>query len=86
MRFSQQYSAAWSQFDESHRAIDVTKTKNATAQTIPPNADALVAIKSVRRSGQKPTDRILPPRGSEGAIQPETAEVRYSVLVSTLFG
>ena len=60
MRLTEQYSATWSQFDESRRAIDLTQTKNGTARTIHLNADALAAIESVRHPGQKPADRIFP--------------------------
>jgi integrase len=59
MRLTEQYSATWSQFDESRRAIDLTQTKNGTARTIHLNADALAAIESLRHTGQKPTDRIF---------------------------
>jgi integrase len=60
MRLTEQYSATWSQFDESRRAIDLTQTKNGTARTIHLNVDALAAIKSVQHPGQKPSDRIFP--------------------------
>ena len=59
MRLAEQYSANWSQFDESRRSIDLTQTKNGSARTIHLNADALAAIKSVQRPGQKPSDRIF---------------------------
>ena len=65
MRLTEQYSATWSQFDESRRAIDLTQTKNGTARTIHLNADALAAIESIRHSGQKPADRIFPRCGTK---------------------
>jgi site-specific recombinase XerD len=46
------------------RAIDLTETKNGTAQTIHLNADALAAIKTVQLPGQKPTDRVFTKQGS----------------------
>ncbi len=60
MRLTEQYSATWSQVDESRRAIDLTQTKNGTARTIHLNADALAAIESLRHPGQKPADRSSP--------------------------
>lgn len=60
MRQSEQYTVEWGQFDPSRRAIDLETTKNGNARTVHLNADALAAIKSLRRKGQKRTDRIFP--------------------------
>lgn len=59
MRLSEQYSVEWKQVHLDRRAIDLEKTKNGQARTVHLNADALAAIESMRRQGQKPTDRVF---------------------------
>ena len=60
MRLSEQYTIDWSQVNTDRRAIDLDITKNGSARTVHLNADALAAIESTRRPGQKRTDRVFP--------------------------
>jgi integrase len=59
MRLSEQYTIDWSQVHTDRRAIDLDKTKNGSARTVHLNLDALGAIESVQRPGQKRTDRVF---------------------------
>jgi integrase len=68
MRLSEQYSCSWSQVDTTRRAIDLTETKNGSARTVHLNSDSMAAIESLRRDGQKPSDRVFPRNGSKGAF------------------
>lgn len=87
MRLTEQYSCTWSQVDQSRRAIDLTETKNGTARTIHLNPDALAAIESVRRTGQKPSDKVFPRLGTQGRFdtrswfQPCLAEAKITGYV-----
>jgi integrase len=65
MRLTEQYTCTWSQVDFSRRAIDLTETKNGTARTIHLNVDAVAAIKTLQRTGQKSTDKVFPRLGTE---------------------
>jgi integrase len=76
MRLTEQYTCTWSQVDMSRRAIDLTETKNGTARTIHLNADALAAIKTLQRTGQKPTDKVLPLLGTESRFDTRSWFVR----------
>jgi integrase len=60
MRLSEQYTVDWSEFQPRRKAIDLTKTKNGSARTVHLNADALAAIESLRRPGQRSLDPIFP--------------------------
>jgi integrase len=66
MRLSEQYSCTWSQVDLERRTIELTKTKNGAARTVHLNADALKAVESLKRSGQKTSDPVFPREGSRG--------------------
>jgi site-specific recombinase XerC len=66
MRLSEQYSCTWSQVDLERRTIELTKTKNGSARTVHLNADALRAIESLKRPGQKASDPVFPREGSQG--------------------
>jgi integrase len=66
MRLSEQYSCTWSQVDMERRTIELTKTKNGSARTVHLNADALRAVESLKRSGQKGSDPVFPREGSQG--------------------
>jgi len=60
MRLSEQYTVTWSQVHFDRRTINLTKTKNGSARTVHLNANALEAIKSVKRPGQRTSERVSP--------------------------
>jgi integrase len=60
MRLSEQYTIDWSQMHPDRRAIDLDKTKSGSVRTVHLNLDALGAIETMRRPGQKRTDRVFP--------------------------
>jgi integrase len=66
MRLSEQYTIQWSQVHLDRRTIELTKTKNGHARTVHLNADAVAAIESVRRPGQRGSDRVFPREGTKG--------------------
>ncbi|MGD0940151.1 MAG: site-specific integrase [Terracidiphilus sp.] len=66
MRLTEQYSCTWSQMDFRRRIIDLTNTKNGSPRTVHLNGDALAAIESVKRPGQKLSDPVFPREGSKG--------------------
>jgi site-specific recombinase XerD len=65
MRLTEQYSCTWNQYDKKRRAIDLTDTKNGSRRTVHLNADALAAVESLRKRGQKATDRIFRREGEK---------------------
>jgi integrase len=65
MRLSEQYSSIWYHFDPDLKVIDLTRTKNFSARTVHLNTEALAAIESVRKVGQKSRDRIFPREGEK---------------------
>jgi len=68
MRLTEQYSCTWSQVHLDRRAIELLKTKNGSARTIHLNADAVAAIESLRRKGQRVSDPVFPRHGTKGAF------------------
>ena len=64
MRLTEQYTCRWSQVHLNRRAIELTKTKNGSDRTVDLNDDAIAAIKSVQRPGQKPGDSVFPRKGA----------------------
>lgn len=66
MRLSEQYSCMWSQVDLERRTIELTRTKNGSARTVHLNVDALKAIESLKRRGQKASEPVFPREGSKG--------------------
>jgi integrase len=60
MRLSEQYTVTWSQYHPKRRAIDLSKTKNGSGRVVHLNGDALAAIESMRRPGQRSLDPIFP--------------------------
>jgi integrase len=64
MRLSEQYSLTWGQVHLDRRTIDLTKTKNGSAQTVHLNADSIAALQSIRLKGQKTSDPVFPREGS----------------------
>ena len=66
MRLTEQYSCTWSQVDFRRRIVDLTKTKNGSPRTVHLNADAMAAIETVKRPGQKLSDPVFPREGSKG--------------------
>lgn len=60
MRLSVQYRCQWHQVQLTRKAIDLTKTKNGSPRTVHLNADAIAAIESLRRPGQRSTDPVFP--------------------------
>ncbi len=65
MRLSEQYSSIWGQLDTHRNLIDLTKTKNFSARTVHLNSDAMAAIESLRKPGQRLRDRIFPREGEK---------------------
>jgi integrase len=65
MRLSEQYTVQWMQFHPDRRTIELTKTKNGHARTVHLNADAVAAIESVKRQGQRGSDRMFPREGTQ---------------------
>jgi integrase len=64
MRLSEQYSVTWSQTDLERGTIRLTDSKNGSARTVLLDPDALAAIKSLKGSGQKPSDLVFDPTWS----------------------
>jgi integrase len=60
MRLSEQYTVQWGQVSFDRCTIELTKTKNGSRRTVHLNADAIEAIKSVQRQGQRRTDVVFP--------------------------
>lgn len=60
MRLSEQYTAQWGQVSFDRRTIELTKTTNGSLRTVHLNADAIEAIKSMQRIGQKKADAVFP--------------------------
>jgi site-specific recombinase XerD len=60
MRLSEQYSTDWTQVHLKRKAIELSRTKNGHKRTVHLNADALSAIESLRRPGQRSTDPVFP--------------------------
>lgn len=60
MRLTEQFSCKWSQVNLRLKTIELTDTKNSTARTVRLNAEAVAAIESLRRPGQKGTDVVFP--------------------------
>jgi len=60
MRLTEQYTVTWDQVSFDRRTIELSKTKNGSRRTVHLNADAIEAIKSMRRPGQKKTDVVFP--------------------------
>jgi integrase len=59
MRLSEQYSTDWAQVHLKRKAIELSRTKNGSGRTVHLNADALAAIESLRRPGQRSTDLVF---------------------------
>jgi integrase len=66
MRLTEQYSCKWSQVDLDRRAIELPKTKNSSPRTVHLNADAVAAIKSVRKPRQSIFASVFPREDSKG--------------------
>jgi integrase len=64
MRLSEQYSCQWSQVDLQRGTIRLSDTKNGSARTVYLAPDALAAIKSLKASGQRPSDLVFDPSWS----------------------
>lgn len=60
MRLTEHYTVEWNQVDLKRRTIRLNKTKNGSARTVHLNSDAVAAIESLHRKGQKATDRVFP--------------------------
>lgn len=60
MRLSEQYSTDWTQVHLKRKAIELSRTKNGQKRTVHLNADALSAIESLRRPGQRSLDPVFP--------------------------
>ena len=60
MRLTEQYTVTWDQVSFDRRTIELTKTKNGSRRTVHLNDDAITAIKSMLRPGQKHTDVVFP--------------------------
>jgi integrase len=60
MRLTEQYTTEWSQVHLDRRTIELTKTKNGYARTVHLNEEAVNAIKSIRPSKARPSDRVFP--------------------------
>ncbi len=60
MRLSEQYGLKWGQVHLDRRAIDLTKTKNFNARTVDLNSDAVSALKSISRPGQRAHGPVFP--------------------------
>jgi integrase len=71
MRLSEQYSCTWPQVDLERRTIELTRTKNGSASTVHLNLDALKAIESLKRRGQKASDSV------RTAVLPSCRSDRY---------
>lgn len=59
MRLTEQCECVWSQMNLGRRTIDLTKTENFSARTVRLNKEAVAAIESLRRPGQKGSDRVF---------------------------
>jgi len=53
----------WARVHLDRRAIELTKTKNGSDRTVDLNVDAIAAIESLKRPGQKAGDRVFPREG-----------------------
>ena len=60
MRLTEQYTCQWLQVHLKRKAIELTKTKNEHRRTVHLNGDAIAAIESLRRPGQRLTDLVFP--------------------------
>lgn len=60
MRLTEQYTVTWDQVSFGRHTIELTKTKNGSRRTVHLNDDAIAAIKSMQRPGQKRTDVVFP--------------------------
>jgi integrase len=60
MRLTEQYTTEWGQVSFDRATIELTKTKNGSRRTVHLNADAVEAVRSMQRPGQKRTDRVFP--------------------------
>jgi integrase len=60
MRLSEQYTVTWGQYFPKRKAIELSKTKNGSGRVAHLNADAVAAIESLRRPGQRPVKPIFP--------------------------
>jgi len=78
MRLSEQYTIQWSQVHLDRRTIELTKTKNGHARTVHLNADAVAAIESVKRPGQRGSDRLFPREGTKGRFDTRSGTSRAS--------
>jgi site-specific recombinase XerD len=65
MRLTEQYTVQWCQVSFDRRTIELTKTKNGTRRTVHLNDDAIDAIKSMKRGGQKRNDVVFPNPASD---------------------
>lgn len=59
MRLTELYPCLWSMVNLKRRTIDLTVTKNFSARTVRLNVEAIAAIESLRRPGQKGTDTVF---------------------------
>jgi site-specific recombinase XerD len=60
MRLTEQYAVTWDQIHLDRQAIDLTKTKNGQSRTVHLNADAITALKSMKKPGRKQRDVVFP--------------------------
>jgi integrase len=60
MRLTEQYTVTWNQVSCDRKTIELTKTKNGSRRTVHLNPDALAAIESARRPGQKGNEAVFP--------------------------
>jgi integrase len=60
MRLSEQFTVTWSQVHFDRKTIELTQTKNGDERTVHLNIVALEALKSLKKPGQKRTDRVFP--------------------------
>ena len=59
MRLSEQYALRVEQVDLDRRTIDLTKTKNFNARAVDLNSDAIAALQSLQRPGQRPNELVF---------------------------
>jgi integrase len=69
MRLAEQYSCTWLQVDLRRRIIDLTKTKTGFLRIVHLNADAMAAIESKKRPGQRSGDPVFPREGSKKSYE-----------------
>jgi integrase len=60
MRLSEQYTTTWGQVNFDRREIHLTNTKNGSDRRVHLNDDAIVALKSLKRPKQRPSDLVFP--------------------------